>query len=145
MPIDLTKIKHFSPASDPAINWDLVDQTALEMLDAAREKAGVPFKITSTYRTPGHSLAVGGLNNDSHVEDKCSAFDVAYGDTLTLYKIVTAAIAAGFPRVGVNPFNMHVHLDNSQALPSPRFWVETPEQLMVKSLIKNGYLVEKAH
>ena len=39
----------------------LMDKRFLELLDNARDIAGVPFKITSGYRTKAHNREVGGL------------------------------------------------------------------------------------
>lgn len=140
---DLSHIKFFSPENDPKIRFDKVDIDALDMLDIARETADVPFKITSHFRTPEHSIAVGGLNADAHTEQPCGAFDIAYHDTLSLFSILYGLYTAGFERIGVNPFNHHVHADTSKKLPTPRFWIETPTHLMVRALESQGYQVTK--
>lgn len=134
---------HFTKESDPKLNFEKVDPHALEMLEAAREAAGVPFRITSSYRTPEHTLEVGGLNGDAHTEDPCTSFDIAWADTLQLARIIDGLHIAGFERIGVNPFNFHVHADDSPKLPRPRFWVETPTSLMIKALETRGYVVTK--
>lgn len=141
MPIDLKDIHFFNPTSDPEIDWDHVDQQALEMLDAARQHADTPFKITSNYRTPEHSVAVGGLNGDAHTQSPCTAFDIAFSDTLQAHKIIEGCMIAGFPRIGINPFNHHVHVDSAPGLPTPRFWVETPDHLMIRALKARGFTV----
>lgn len=110
--------------TDKAIDWEKVDKNALAMLEKARELAGIPFKITSHYRTPEHSLAVGGLHNDAHTKEPCTAFDIASVDSWQTYKIVQACLEAGFQRLGINTKNHHVHVDNETSLPLPRIWVE---------------------
>lgn len=140
---DFSHLTNFSPDKDPKIRWDKVSADAVEMLDIAREIAGVPFQITSHYRDPEHSVAVGGLNSDAHTEDPCSAFDIGWTDTLTLFSIIEGVVGAGFQRIGINPFNHHVHVDNSPKLPTPRLWIETPDALMVKALEAKGYTVTK--
>lgn len=62
--------RHFSPLTDPKINWERVDHDALRMLDEAREIAGIPFRVTSTYREGPQHLA--------HGETPCTAFDLGY-------------------------------------------------------------------
>jgi zinc D-Ala-D-Ala carboxypeptidase len=115
---------YFTKEVDLKIDWDRVDPVALDQLNLARHVAGVPFRITSHYRTPEKSLAVGGSPTDAHTQVPCGAFDIAYTNTLESYRIVRGLIFAGFPRVGINARNRHIHADVSTSLPSPRFWVE---------------------
>lgn len=115
---------YFTPETDPAIDFDKVDPAALDKLEKARVLAGVPFVITSTYRTPEHSLEVGGLNNDAHTEDPNSAFDIKCPDHSIRARIIYALVQAGFRRVGINEKNGHVHVDDSEKLPKPAFWIE---------------------
>lgn len=122
--MEVSNRMYFSPETDKAIDWDKVDKTALAMLEKARSIAAMPFVITSNYRTPEHSVEVGGIKDDAHTRTPCAAFDVAYSNTFEVYKIVTAALAAGFQRIGINAKNKHVHLDNETSLPLPRIWIE---------------------
>ena len=99
-----------------------INPKALQMLNAARHEAQIPFTITSTHRTPEHSVEVGGLKNDAHTESPCSAFDINCNDSISRFKIVRACLLAGFRRVGLNA--KHVHVDVSSALPDGVFWLE---------------------
>lgn len=126
----ISSLRYFSRLNDLAIDWDKVDLDAIVMLDKAREIADVPFIITSNYRSPEHSVAVGGFAVDAHTEDPCTAFDISCKrpdgkwDSLKAFKIVSALLQVGFPRIGFNFKNLHIHVDNSPTLPSPRLWVE---------------------
>lgn len=115
---------YFSPATDPKIDFPNMDKDSLDMLEVARDEAGVPFVITSTYRTPEQSVSVGGLNNDAHTEQPCSAYDIQYKDHSARAMIIFGLAKAGFRRIGVNKLNHHVHVDNSPNLPKPAFWLE---------------------
>ena len=115
-------IKHFLRGIDNAIDWDKVDLPTLAMLDKARDIAGVPFQITSNYRTQEHTLEVGGIQNDAHTRVPCKAFDIAISDHPTRSKIIFACAEAGFRRIGFN--EKHVHVDDEQTLPYPALWVE---------------------
>lgn len=121
-------LKYFSRLNDPKIDWQKVDLDSIVLLDHARGIAGVPFHITSNYRTPEHSLEVGGLKADAHTEIPCTGFDIlckrANGkwDSQAAYKIISALLQVGFTRVGAG--NGHIHADRSSKLPSPRFWLE---------------------
>ena len=117
-------MKYFTPEGDPKIDFSKVDKDALLRLEQAREKAGVPFKITSHYRTPEHSVAVGGFSKDAHTQIPCTAFDIAYSTTYEVYKIVTALLSAGFQRIGINAKNKHIHVDAETSFPTPRLWIE---------------------
>ncbi len=113
--------KYFKPSIDLAIDWARVDSEALARLDAARELAGVPFHITSNYRTPEHSEEVGGSRQDAHTEEPCTAFDIACADSATRLRILRAVLTQ-FTRVGIK--GNHVHVDCSTRLPQNVCWLE---------------------
>jgi len=84
----------------------------LHKLDEAREIAGVPFKITSGYRSPQHNLDVGGRVGSSHI--KGLAVDIACVNSHQRQKILTALIQVGFKRVGIGKSFLHTDLDTSK-------------------------------
>lgn len=94
-------------------------------LDMARHKAGVPFVITSTRRTPEKNAAVGGVKDSAHL--KGLAADLAVPDSGALFHMIEGLIFAGFKRLvigikigpdgGVLYHNLHCDLDDS--LPTP--------------------------
>ena len=81
----------------------------LHKLDEARELAGVPFKITSGYRSPQHNLDVGGRIGSSHI--KGLAVDIACVNSHQRQKILTALIQVGFKRIGIGKSFIHSDLD----------------------------------
>lgn len=85
-----------------------MDSTFLEMLNNARHTAGIPFKITSGYRSITHNKEVGGVQNSSHLCGK--ACDIAVGSGSERYIILNALIQAGFRRLGVA--KTFIHADN---------------------------------
>jgi uncharacterized protein YcbK (DUF882 family) len=115
---------YFSKETDPAIDFSKVNLSILARLEGARTFAGVPFRISSHYRTPEHSVSVGGRSNSAHTKIPCTAFDITYSGGEMLYRIVRGAIHAGFTRIGINPHNLHVHIDCEESLPAPRLWIE---------------------
>lgn len=100
-----------------------MDATFLQMLDSARDKAGIPFKITSGYRTAEYnqSLKDRGYKaspNSSHL--KGLAVDVSATDSATKYKIIEAAISVGINRIGIA--STFVHLDIDRDKPANVIW-----------------------
>lgn len=89
-----------------------MDSSFLAKLEEAREIAGVPFKITSGYRTKEHNTYVGGVPNSSHLIGV--AADIAVGSGNERYIILSALIKAGFRRIGVAKTFIHCDTDDSK-------------------------------
>tara|TARA_R100000231_G_scaffold139613_1_gene121634 strand:- start:1841 stop:2197 length:357 start_codon:yes stop_codon:yes gene_type:complete len=86
-----------------------MDINFINKLEQAREIAGIPFKITSGFRTAEHNEKVGGVKNSSHI--KGVAADVAVGSGKERYIILNALIRAGFKRIGVAKTFIHCDTD----------------------------------
>jgi len=82
----------------------------VQMLDRAREYAGVPFYITSGLRSEEHNTEVGGIDGSSHT--KGLAVDIRVLDSTCRFKILTGLIAIGFKRIGIYPNHIHADIDN---------------------------------
>ena len=91
---------------------DMMDDYFLQMLDDARHKAGVPFRITSGYRCIAHNRAVGGVKDSAHT--KGLAADIACSDSRTRGYIIGALFEAGFNRIGIHEHFIHVDDDPSK-------------------------------
>ncbi len=83
-------------------------KSTLDLLDSTRDLAGVPFVITSGYRTRSYNKKVGGVHSSSHT--KGYAVDIRCKNSKDRYLIITAAINCGFSRIGVS--GNFIHLDN---------------------------------
>jgi len=89
-----------------------MDSNFLTKLESAREIAGIPFRITSGYRTKEHNAEVGGVPNSSHLIGV--AADIAVGGGHDRYVILSALIKAGFRRIGVAKTFIHCDTDGSK-------------------------------
>jgi uncharacterized protein YcbK (DUF882 family) len=90
----------------------LVNEDALDKLQALRDKIGKPFHVNSGYRSPEHNEAVGGAPNSKHMEG--IAFDISLSnlDRQILYQ---EAMAHGFNGIGQYPSFMHIDTRQNKA------------------------------
>jgi hypothetical protein len=116
---------------DEVAKWQL-DPELWAMLDMAREKAGVPFVITSGRRTPDQNAALrGAVSDSSHLSG--FGVDIATnGDDHLLNRMLHGLDIAGFDRIGLyfsldpqNPSRLiphHVHVDHDLSKPPQMTW-----------------------
>jgi zinc D-Ala-D-Ala carboxypeptidase len=95
-----------------------MDLGFLEKLDRARSLAGIPFKITSGYRSEEHNKKVGGVENSSHI--KGYAADIACNGSARRHIIITSLLSAGFNRIGVA--DTFIHVDNDPNKTANLIW-----------------------
>jgi len=112
-PIHLSHFAHreFDSPDAPGSGVQMSGQF-LRMLDEARDRAGIPFVITSGYRTVAHNAQVGGVADSAHIRGL--AADIAYSRPRTLGVILRAVYAVGFQRVGLGPDFVHVDIDSGK-------------------------------
>lgn len=91
----------------------------VQMLDRAREYAGVPFIITSGVRSEEHNNEVGGVDGSSHI--KGLAVDIRAISSQERFKIITGLIAIGFKRIGI--YKAHIHADIDNLKPADVMWL----------------------
>lgn len=90
----------------------LINERALDMLQALREKLGKPFIINSAYRDPEYNRKIGGAKVSQHMEGK--AFDVSMANHNPA-EFEAAAIKIGFKGIGHYPGSNFMHIDARQA------------------------------
>ena len=117
------KLKHFTlsefDSPDLPGSGEKMSKDFLKLLDEARDRADVPFKIGSGYRTPEHNKKVGGVPASSHM--KGMAADISCRDDATRAKIIEALISVGFNRIGVA--KTFIHVDNDPEKNANRIWL----------------------
>ena len=120
-------IKHYTPKyfsehefQKVHCSMDDIDPSSLKRLDYAREYAGIPFIISSAYRSKEHELERGRTGASAHTRGR--AFDIVCGDSRSRALIIAAAVKVGFTRIGIG--SSFIHLDDDvHCLPSPRIWL----------------------
>ena len=110
-------IDEFDSPDEPG-SGQYMDDDFLEMLDRARDFAGVPFVINSGYRTKAHNLKVGGTKNSAHLDG--FAADIRCNASRERMYIVGALLEAGFNRIGIG--NGFIHVDNDPTKPDDVIW-----------------------
>ena len=114
------KVRYFNysefDSPDVQGSGQLMDKTLLEMLDEVREIVGEPIIITSGFRTPAHTEAVGGKTPDadgnggsSHL--KGLAVDIAIRHSRMRFKLINALFEVGINRIGIADNFIHIDID----------------------------------
>ena len=97
-----------------------MDRHFLELFDRIREDAGIPFVITSGYRTVRHNAELkGSTPNLAHLSGRAADIRAITGRDNWL--IVAASIRNGIRRIGIG--KNFVHVDNDASLPEPTIWL----------------------
>jgi zinc D-Ala-D-Ala carboxypeptidase len=111
-PTDLT-YKYFKPGEFakciPACCITDLEPLLLEMLDEAREKAGIPFVINSAYRSVKYEIEKNRTGYSSHT--KGLAVDIKCDDSVDRLIIVKALLDTGFDRIGIYKNFIHADID----------------------------------
>ena len=89
-----------------------MDEVFLQMMDEAREYAGIPFIINSAYRSPTHKESI---KNPTSSHIKGLAFDIKVRNSTERFIILSALLAVGFTRIGIADTFIHVDLDFDKA------------------------------
>lgn len=86
----------------------LVNEAALDRLQALRDRLGKPLIVRSAYRSPEHNRAVGGAPRSKHLEG--AAFDIAMANH-DPHAFEAAAREVGFLGFGFYPRSGFMHVD----------------------------------
>ena len=124
----------------------LVNEDALDRLQALRNVLGRPMIVNSAYRSPEHNTRVGGAQKSQHLQG--AAFDISMANHDPA-DFIAAARKTGFRGIGTYPRSNFIHIDIGPARnwgePSPprasRFAADRPparEQLAESRTMKGG-------
>lgn len=103
---EFKSLEYFSP--DEFERPESMSYLLLCLLDSARAIAGIPFVVTSSVRGGSAEHSVG------------QAVDIRCHYSEDRYRILKAAFAAGFRRIGV--YDRHVHLGVAETLDQDVLW-----------------------
>lgn len=107
-------------------NPHAMDSSFIRKLYKMRITAGVPFRVTSSYRTPEHNERIKGASRSAHTLLPCRAVDLKVINNYERAQVVFAAIAYGIERLGIYPADENgagvIHIDDSRQHPRPRIW-----------------------
>lgn len=111
------QLKHFSldefdSPDTPGSGKKYMRKEFLCKIDDARNRAGIPFHISSGYRTEAHNGFVGGVSDSAHL--KGYAADIVCKSSRQRYKMINALIKAGFTRIGIGDTFTHTDCDPSK-------------------------------
>lgn len=110
----------------------VIDEEAMDKLQALRNKLGRPLLVTSAYRSKAHNSAVGGAQESLHLSGR--AFDIRM-DNHDPKEFEAAARSVGFTGFGYYPKQGFMHIDVGR----PRVWgtpfAKTETDLPVESAV----------
>ncbi|MCE8523487.1 DUF882 domain-containing protein [Ruegeria pomeroyi] len=110
VPAEAWRWPNFSPAEIACRGTGklLINEAALDRLQALRDRLGKPLIVRSAYRSPEHNKAVGGAKHSKHMEG--AAFDIAMANHDPA-AFEAAARAVGFLGFGFYPRSGFIHVD----------------------------------
>jgi len=91
----------------------------IQLMDEARDLAGIPFVITSGKRTKKHNEDIGGVADSSHLTGL--AADIRVKSNSDRMGIVNACLDVGFNRIGI--YKTHIHVDISKQKTQNVIWM----------------------
>jgi hypothetical protein len=114
VPPERWRWKNFSPAEIACRGTGaiLIDEDALDKLQALRDRLGKPLIVLSAYRSKEHNKAVGGAQHSKHMEGR--AFDISMSNHDPA-AFEAAARAVGFKGFGFYPRSNFIHIDTGPA------------------------------
>lgn len=119
-------LDHFSPEEfdspdSPGSGKINMNREFMIRLNLARKIAGIPFVITSGYRTKAYNNSLkGSAINSSHLKGR--AADIMATNSKERFKIVNALQEAGFNRMGINFDRGFIHVDDDPSKPKDVIW-----------------------
>jgi len=103
-------------------NLKLLDRKLQNMCNLMDRLIDEEVIATSGLRSTEHNKEVGGNPNSSHL--KGLAIDIGTPNGKVRYKVIFAALAVGFKRIGIPKEFDHIHLDIDESKPLPTIFID---------------------
>ena len=114
--------RHFSEQEfnncNPKCSLQDMNQDTINMLDWARELAGIPILLNCAFRSVDWEKKQGRTGTSSHTLG--CAVDIHCTNSRNRFILIDALIKAGFNRIGVD--ELFIHADNSPKHDKNVFW-----------------------
>jgi len=102
----------------PSCSKSQMHPDTLQKLNKARHIAGIPFMLTSAFRSPSHEKLMNRPGTSSHTIGR--AVDINCVTSDRRMKIVQALLNAGFTRIGIA--STFIHADDDPSKPQNLIW-----------------------
>lgn len=100
---------------------DGMQKEFMDRLQHVRDIVGFPLVINSGYRHPSHPIeAAKGHSKGEHTRGLCA--DIRANSSRVRYKLVAAALRAGFTRIGIGQSFVHLG-EGGEDLPPEVLWL----------------------
>ena len=110
------KLSPFFPLSDVGCKCGcgqaIIHEKLYAKLLMARGRAAIPFNVLSWNRCKAHNTNIKGSRTSSHLTGW--AIDIACIDSMQRFKIVKELLGAGFTRIGIYSWGIHIDCDPSK-------------------------------
>ena len=114
------KIEEFDSPDEPG-SGKKMDKEFLIKLDYARHNAGIPFVLSSAYRTRARNTLCGGRWGSSHL--KGLAVDILFRGSRECFLIVKSLIDVGINRIGISKKGGFIHCDVDNSKDQDVIWL----------------------
>ncbi len=98
---------------NPPCNIEDMNEVFMDLLDSARNLSGVPFILTSAYRSKKWEKEQGRDGSSSHT--KGIAVDIKCVSSYVRHRILNSLLTMGFNRIGIGEDFIHVDLDKDKS------------------------------
>ena len=114
-------ISEFDQPGLPGSGQKYMDLNLLILIDKMRHHSGIPYKITSAYRSQEYNDKLAkSSKNSAHIKGK--AVDISAPTSKQKYLIIKSALNFGIERIGVGSNFIHIDIQEENEKPTKVIW-----------------------